>query len=419
MISHHDVFWFVAGAMTSAAALLISLPLNRRLRESGSRAGAGKFIVGGVALAAIAALGLYSLWGRPDAVGPVGGPAGGTVKVASVEEATAKLAERLNTKGGSEADWRLLAQSYDFMGRTSDAAQARGHAAAALTAPAGSNAGPTAAPMPAPAPAPVSTAESRQLLALAEKHRIAHDYAKAQDDFRRLVGLHAMTADAWANYADTAASTSGGRLSGPPADYLQQALRLDPDHPKALWLQASLFYEQHRYGEALGTWQHLARLLPADSSDAKIIAANIAEARRLSAGAAELPATGAAAPAAGTGTAAAARIDGFVDIDPALRAKASPGSTLFVFAKSTDAPGPPLAVLRLSVDRWPVKFLLDDSQAMMPQRKLSDFKAVQVEARISRGGQPLAQPGDLQGSTGNVDPRGKTQVHVVIRDVIG
>jgi cytochrome c-type biogenesis protein CcmH len=351
--------------------------------------------------------------------------AGGTVKVASVEEATAKLAERLNSKGGSEADWRLLAQSYDFMGRTSDAAQARAHAAGAVSAPAESTAGPTAsaASMPAlaPAPAPVSTAESRQLLALAEKHRIAHDYAQAQDDFRRLVGMHAMTADAWANYADTAASTSGGRLSGPPADYLQQALRLDPDHPKALWLQASLFYEQHRYGEALGTWQHLARLLPADSSDAKIIAANIAEARRLSAGAgaAEPPAATAPGPAAGTGTAAAARIDGIVDIDPALREKVSPGSTLFVFAKSTDAPGPPLAVLRISVDRWPVKFLLDDSLAMMPQRKLSDFKAVQVEARISRGGQPLAQPGDLQGSTGNVDPRGKTQVRVVIRDVIG
>ena len=43
----------------------------------------------------------------------------------SLDEVTEKLAARLASKGGSDAEWRLLAQSYDYMGRTQEAEQAR------------------------------------------------------------------------------------------------------------------------------------------------------------------------------------------------------------------------------------------------------------------------------------------------------
>jgi cytochrome c-type biogenesis protein CcmH len=76
-------------------------------------------------------------------------------------------------------------------------------------------------------------------------------------------------------------------------------------------------------------------------------------------------------------------------------------------------------VVRASVDQWPVKFSLNDSQAMLPQRKLSDFRRVIVEARISQSGQPLSQRGDLQGSSGTLDPKSDKPIRVVIHDVIG
>jgi cytochrome c-type biogenesis protein CcmH/NrfG len=43
----------------------------------------------------------------------------------SMEAATATLAARLAAKGGTDEDWNLLAQSYDFLGRTDDAKLAR------------------------------------------------------------------------------------------------------------------------------------------------------------------------------------------------------------------------------------------------------------------------------------------------------
>jgi cytochrome c-type biogenesis protein CcmH len=398
------------------------LPFFRRLHQTGSRTRLGLAAVGAVAVAAIAAIGLYRLWGNPagldqhapsiamaSAAPHPGVDAGeaGSAQVGSVEAATLKLAERLNAKGGTSADWLLLAQGYDFMGRGDEARQAREHAVPAT----GSNA----------ATPPVVSAAGNQLLAEAEKYRIAHDYPRAVDAYKRLVRMHAMTADAWANYADAIASGNGGKLSGAPADFLAEALRLDPDHPKALWLQASLLHEQRRYTEAVAVWQHLAAILPAGSSDAKIIAANIDEAQRLSGSAATPAAIPPAVPAAASPPAEAkgAQISGEVDLDPALRSKASPSSTLFVFAKAADSPGPPLAVVRASVGQWPVKFSLNDSQAMLPQRKLSDFRRVIVEARISQSGQPLSQRGDLQGRSGALDPKSDKPIRVVIHDVIG
>ncbi len=413
--------------MTGAGAFALSAPVLRQLSQ---RHGAGRarvVAIGSIVLLAAVALGLYRMWGTPAAIkldaretalvadmgrpgaAPIApnsmGAASGAGKIGSVEEATARLAKRLNEQGGSAADWNLLAQSYEFMGHSADAAEARKRAGTA----------PTAAPAAArPAQAPVVSAEAAAVLAKAEKARIAHDTKKALQFYAKAEAMNALTADAWANYADAAASAGGGHLSGKPEQYLQRALQLDPDHPKALWLQASLYHEQKEYAKAVDVWRHLARIIPADSSDAKIIAANIAEAARLSGDTSGASATPAKAAAGG-----AAQIDGVIDIDPKLRAKAQAGQVLFVFAKAVNSPGPPLAVVRTTVGQWPVKFSLNDSQAMMPQRKLSDFGAVTVEARISASGQPLAQAGDLHGVTGSVDPRSNKPLRVVISEVVG
>ena len=287
--------------MTSAAALVVAFPLFRRLHQTGSRTRLGLATVGAVAAAAIIATGLYRLWGNPAglavnapsidmaaAAAHPGAAAGNAdaAPIGSVEAATLKLAERLNAKGGTSADWLLLAQGYEFMGRAEDAKQARDRAGAAPNSAAASSAAPPNSTAPAPAAPPVVSAEGNRLLAEAEKYRVARDYPHAVDAYKRLVRMHAMTADAWANYADAVASGNGGKLSGAPGDFLAEALRLDPDHPKALWLEASMLHEQHRYPEAVGVWQHLASILPAGSSDAKIIAANIDEAQRLSGAAA-------------------------------------------------------------------------------------------------------------------------------------
>ena len=424
MSADHFVFWYAAGAMSALAACTLAVPLYRRLSDL---RGARRALVPAAIvffLVTTAGIGLYKLWGGPESVtasvatqpphtAAVGTPASSAARVDSIDDVAGKLAARLNRDGGSAADWNLLAQSYDFLGRPDDARAARAHA---------TGTGATAAASKPP-PAPLVSPETNQMLQRAEKYRLAHDYGHAVELYETLRKRGALTADAWANFADAVASKGSAGLSGAPADYLQHALALDPDHPKALWLQASFLDEQHRYVEAEMVWRHLSSLLPPESPDFKVVEANLAEAQQLAAVAAGAPTAAPAAGGVAGSTAAAiggtAEISGVVDIAPALREQAKAGATLFVFARSSESRGPPLAVVRTSVDQWPVKFSLNDSQAMLPQRKLSDFSSVVVEARISIAGQPVAQRGDLQGNSGSLNPRTGKPIRVVINDVVG
>lgn len=128
-----------------------------------------------------------------------------------------------------------------------------------------------------------SVGDVEALLASAEQHRRARQFDRACAAYAAVVERGGMTADAWADYADSQASLAG-KLAGPPARAIEAALRLEPAHAKALWLKASLAHEEHRYGDALATWRRLLALVPAGSNDARIIEANIAEATRLAPG---------------------------------------------------------------------------------------------------------------------------------------
>jgi cytochrome c-type biogenesis protein CcmH len=111
-------------------------------------------------------------------------------------------------------------------------------------------------------------------------------------------------------------------------------------------------------------------------------------------------------------------VSGEVMLATSLIGKVAPGETLFIVAKSVDSPGIPVAVLRSSVGDWPLKFTLDDSQSMMPGRSLSRAGRVTIEARISRTGQPLPGPGDLQGTSGVIDPADHKALKIVIDHTI-
>ncbi len=133
----------------------------------------------------------------------------------------------------------------------------------------------------------------------------------------------------------------------------------------------------------------------------------------------QFPASGfAASSALSSGAAPGIAISGEVALTPALNGKAAAGDTLFIVAKSVDAPGIPVAVLRTSVGTWPVKFTLDDSLSMLPGRTISNAGRVTIEARISKKGQAMPAAGDLQGSTGVVNPADHLPLKILIDRVI-
>jgi uncharacterized lipoprotein YbaY len=116
---------------------------------------------------------------------------------------------------------------------------------------------------------------------------------------------------------------------------------------------------------------------------------------------------------------AGARITGTVELSSKLNGRVSPGATLYIYARSAELHGMPLAVLRVATQGWPLAFTLDDSNAMQPSRTLSGAGWVTVGARISLSGNAIAQRGDLVGEVRNVSPRMGTPVHIVIDRSVG
>ena len=100
-----------------------------------------------------------------------------------------------------------------------------------------------------------------------------------------------------------------------------------------------------------------------------------------------------------------------------MASKVALSDTVFIFARAVDGPRMPLAVLRVPARELPKQFRLDDSMGMAPGVKLSNAAAVIVEARISKSGNALPQPGDLSGKSPPVKP-GASDVKVTIDQVV-
>jgi cytochrome c-type biogenesis protein CcmH len=131
--------------------------------------------------------------------------------------------------------------------------------------------------------------------------------------------------------------------------------------------------------------------------------------------AATLPAYGEPAMSSGPAVqvAQSLAISGTVTMAPSLASKGSATDTLFVFARETNGPPMPVAIVRATKKDLPFAFRLDDSTSMMPSRKLSDVGMVVIVARLSKSGQAMPQSGDLEGMSQPVKP-GADGVTVVI-----
>ena len=125
------------------------------------------------------------------------------------------------------------------------------------------------------------------------------------------------------------------------------------------------------------------------------------------------------APPEATAPAVTAEITGTVSIESRLANRVDRDAILFIYAKAADSAGPPLAVLRLNPNAWPVSFRLDDSMAMLPSRRLSQFQKVVVEARISRSGQATPAAGDLYVTSNAISPGSGKKLALVINHEIG
>ncbi len=248
---------------------------------------------------------------------------------------------------------------------------------------------------------------------LGRSYKALGRFPEAVRAYERTGPLLESSADLLVDYADALAAAQG--FDDKTLAVLDRALKLDPAQPQGLWLRGTAAFEAKQYDKAVADWDALLALLEPGSEDARAIEANIAEARQLG-GLAPTPRQSAKLGAGKTAPAGAAAIKGRVEIAPALTDKLPANGVLMVVARPADGSRMPVAVLRAPLGRSPLDFTLDDSLAMSPDRKPSQFAELMVEARVSATGQAMPQPGDLFGPAVKVK-QGARDVQLLIDQV--
>jgi cytochrome c-type biogenesis protein CcmH len=250
---------------------------------------------------------------------------------------------------------------------------------------------------------------------LARTYYTMRKFPEAAAAYEKLTLLVPDEPDLLADYADALAMSQGRDLTGRPLEIVQAALKVDPTHWKALAMAGTAAFDRKDYKGAVDYWERLRSSQPADSPIAQSISASINEARKLgglqpsaaiasapqkAAPAPAMPPAVAAAPAVGASKGAAAAgttVGGTVNLSDAIKAKAAPTDTVFIFARPAEGSRMPLALMQMKVSELPARFTLDDTMAMSKDMKLSTVTSVIVGARVSRSGRPMPSSGDLEG----------------------
>jgi cytochrome c-type biogenesis protein CcmH len=244
------------------------------------------------------------------------------------------------------------------------------------------------------------------------------DAVRAYDKLTQMVPNEAQL---WADYADVLAMASGKTLVGAPTKLLDKALSIEPDNFKALALSGSAAMERGDYDAAVNYWEKLLKLIPKDDENAKLVNTGIQRAMVLLAqknggkGPVHVRQADASADSK-TVKAGKEAITGTVVLSDAIKAQASPEDTLFILVRAAQGPKMPLAIVRKQVKDLPFNFTLDDSTAMSPQMKMSNFDQVVVIAKVSKSGNAMTQAGDLQGMSDTIQP-GKKGLKITIDKV--
>jgi cytochrome c-type biogenesis protein CcmH len=244
---------------------------------------------------------------------------------------------------------------------------------------------------------------------LGRSYSVMGRYPEAARAYERAAALIPGDAGLLADYADALAMAQGRSMAGKPLELVNRALELDANQWKALALAGTAALERKDYKRAVAYWERLRKVLPPGSGMEESVEASITEARALGGA---MP-----APKPKTRATASAQVAGRVSLAQGLAGRAAPTDTVFIFARAASGPPMPLAVLRKQVRDLPLEFTLDDTMAMAPNVKLSDFPAVIIGARVSRSGSATAQSGDLRGQSKPVKV-GTTGIAVVIDTAI-
>jgi len=223
-------FWILVGVMSVLALAFVLVPVIK------PGMGLKPLLIAGIAIAVpLAAVLAYQKLGTPTAATqpampmpqmqgqmPPGHPSNAMMNM-DVGQLADKLAEKLKANPNNAEGWALLARSYVELKRYKEALPAFEKASALLP-------------------------EDPQLMA---------------------------------DYADVLAMSNGGQFDKKSEDLVEQALALNPAHPKALMLKGTIAFNSKNYQAAIDSWEKLLKVPALDAETTKEASSSIEEARRL------------------------------------------------------------------------------------------------------------------------------------------
>jgi cytochrome c-type biogenesis protein CcmH len=205
---------------------------------------------------------------------------------------------------------------------------------------------------------------------------------EAQVHFKTALGQQAENAGLMIDYAESLFRGSPPNRPNTEAQALiDKALVLEPENSRAGFFKGILLLQAGKPADAAKTWEILLPKL--DTATAQALLPQINRARK-DAGLAAITVPNARA------------ISITVDIAAELKAQQAPGAVLFVFAKTADDNGPPIAAKRVAISDFPMQLQLSDADSIMPTATLFSQNTFTLHARISASGMAEQSAGDWQ-----------------------
>ena len=203
--------------------------------------------------------------------------------------------------------------------------------------------------------------------------------------------------DALLGLAETLISQDDTQLAGASGQLVEKALTLAPTSPKALFYGAAAAIQ--RKDLPLARQRFSALLAENPPQNVRPIIQQqinaIDQALGTAAPGPDTAAAPAAAPAAAGGATARVRIN--ITLAPTVKLDGKGEPPLFVFVRDPRAAGPPLAVKRLAA-HFPQTVELSSADAMLAGHGMQIGQDVEIVARLSGSGGPIARSGDPFGS---------------------
>ncbi len=248
-------------------------------------------------------------------------------------------------------------------------------------------------------------------LMLANSYLVLKRYPESIRAFENLYRLVGDEPSLLFRYADALAMANSGTFVGKPAEMIKKALLLDPENTMGLWLAGLASYEEGKIKEAITHWEKVLPKLKDGSEEQKNIKKylefayqnnNISKEENNS------------EPINAKKYSIKLNITLSSDFDGIDK-----NQTVFIYAKSEDKTNNmPIIVLPKKVADLPLYVELDDSMAMLPSSKLSDYQSVRVIARVSKTGNAIASKGDPIGVIESVSTNSNETIELIINKIV-